>query len=589
MLSSFRFVERRNWPFSIRQVVLECWQLYTKVPNLAKLKSFSIQTSEVTHPDILEEQDRTQSVGKMQIRRRISCAFLALVTIITVHVQSYTFGGISRTKFGCISVSNLYAKSSRKGKDQLVQFISLEDCLRVPLPQLEPRKTDSVVTKPKPTSEPPLNTPQTFDPIISNTQEIKAEKEIEYDKELYKDEFSLETVSGEFQESIQDKVPVIELKCDDILEQSQKTADKSTDKIGKITDKGEQSIIEALPSLESNVDQEKVGEFTHDQEGVHVALEEAKDINEAGGMQKQSTITGANDLVQELDQQVHEEEEDISEIPNIIKRAILDPPKPLEIIEVDTLPHTSFSSVLKSRPKKSASAQAPPENDTKLLHARSINDLLEGNKQWVSTQKDQDSEFFNKLCNTNTPAYMWIGCSDSRIPANEMINVDAGKIFVANNVANMVVESDNNLMSTLQYAVQFLKIKHILVVGHYECGGIRASMSKTAMPPPLGQWISNIQKVYQLHKSELDAIQDPHERHRLLVELNVVEQAWNVLQTSAVQQQRMQTFSDKPENMVQVHALVFDPKDGILRSLDSELHKKMKTVEEISQETDLKK
>jgi len=119
---------------------------------------------------------------------------------------------------------------------------------------------------------------------------------------------------------------------------------------------------------------------------------------------------------------------------------------------------------------------------------------------------------------------MWIRCSDFRIPANDIINVDAPKIFVANNVANMVLQSDNNLMSALQYAVQFLKISHFLVVRHYECCGIRASMSKTAMPPPLGQWISNKHIVYQLHK--LTWMQYKiQKRHRLLVELNVVEQA----------------------------------------------------------------
>ena len=188
--------------------------------------------------------------------------------------------------------------------------------------------------------------------------------------------------------------------------------EKSTEKIGKITAKSEQSIIKALPRddakfesvveplqevgdqhmVQSNVDQEKFGEFHHDQEGAvdntllkksQVALEKTKDINEAGGMQKQATISGTNDLAQELDQQVHEEEEDNSDTPNIIKRAILDPLNPLEIIEVDTLPHAFFSSVLKSRQKNLRLLRLQQRMIQNYFVTDPLKIFLEGNKQLV--------------------------------------------------------------------------------------------------------------------------------------------------------------------------------------------------------------
>jgi len=216
--------------------------------------------------------------------------------------------------------------------------------------------------------------------------------------------------------------------------------------------------------------------------------------------------------------------------------------------------------------EEQARARAPPQSREKY----DIGGLFKGNQEWIAAQKERESEFFDKLGAVHNPEYMWIGCADARVPANEIMNMDAGTVFVARNVANMVVESDTNLMSALQYAVQFLKVKQILVVGHYDCGGIRASMNPTILPPPLGKWIANVKKVYKHHQEELQVIEDLEERHRKMVEFNVIEQAWNVLQTKFVKEQQAQ-HADDPDQMVQVHALVFDPKDGILRNLDTGL------------------
>ena len=197
--------------------------------------------------------------------------------------------------------------------------------------------------------------------------------------------------------------------------------------------------------------------------------------------------------------------------------------------------------------------------------------VLKRNKDYVNFKKEQDSLFFDKLGSVHQPKYLWIGCADARVPANEIMGEDAGSVFVLRNVANMVVNTDFNLMAALQYAMDVLKIPHIIVCGHYDCGGVRASTKNMDHVAPLENWLRNIRDVYRLHKNELDSIKDPEQRHRRLVELNVIEQCVNLYKTGSVQRR----FMDRtlPYSSPRIHACVFDPKDGILRPLEVDLRK----------------
>jgi carbonic anhydrase len=201
---------------------------------------------------------------------------------------------------------------------------------------------------------------------------------------------------------------------------------------------------------------------------------------------------------------------------------------------------------------------------------RDIKNLFAQNREYVDTMKAKDPAYFDTLAAGHAPKYLWIGCADARVPANEIMGEDAGQVFVVRNVANMVVNTDFNLMSALQYAMGPLDIPHIIVCGHYDCGGIRASTENVDHGPPLENWLRNIRDVYRLHHEELDAIKDPEQRHKRLVELNVVEQCLNLFKTGAVQKKRVETFKneDLEYSYPRIHACVFDPKDGILRQLD---------------------
>ena len=161
-----------------------------------------------------------------------------------------------------------------------------------------------------------------------------------------------------------------------------------------------------------------------------------------------------------------------------------------------------------------------------------------------------------------------IGCADARVPANEIMGEPAGSVFVARNVANMVVNTDNNLLSALQYAIAYLKVPHVVVCGHYLCGGIRAAVTRFNHMPPLENWLRNIRDVYRVHRRELDSIRDPEERHRRLVELNVVEQCVNLYKTGVVQRRRLETKNEGPYPVPQIHGVVFDPKVGLLKRVD---------------------
>ena len=169
----------------------------------------------------------------------------------------------------------------------------------------------------------------------------------------------------------------------------------------------------------------------------------------------------------------------------------------------------------------------------------------------------RDPEYFSRLVDIQQAEFMWIGCSDSRVPANELTGSQPGEIFVHRNVANMVVHTDLNMLSVLQYAVEVLKVKHIIVCGHYGCGGVRAAMTQTSLGL-INKWLRNIKDVYRIHREEVDAIEDETKRSNRLVELNVREQVMNLAKTSIVQ------AAWKSENRPDLHGWVYDLHDGVI-------------------------
>jgi carbonic anhydrase len=183
--------------------------------------------------------------------------------------------------------------------------------------------------------------------------------------------------------------------------------------------------------------------------------------------------------------------------------------------------------------------------------------LLEENKIWAAEQVERDPAYFSRLVDIQQPEFMWIGCSDSRVPANELTGSQPGEIFVHRNVANMVVHTDLNMLSVLQYAVEVLKVKHIIVCGHYGCGGVKAAMTQTSLGL-INKWLRNIKDVYRIHRDEVDAIKDEDTRANRLVELNVREQVMNLAKTSIVQS------AWKKENRPDLHGWVYDLHDGII-------------------------
>jgi carbonic anhydrase len=185
--------------------------------------------------------------------------------------------------------------------------------------------------------------------------------------------------------------------------------------------------------------------------------------------------------------------------------------------------------------------------------------LLLENKAWAAEQLNKDPEFFKRLADLQSPEVLWIGCSDSRVPANQITGTEPGEIFVHRNVANLVINTDVNVLSVLDYAVNYLKVKHVIVCGHYGCGGIKAAATKSDFKPVLNMWLRNIKDVYRLHRKELDDIQDMQLREDRLVELNVQEQVYNLAKTSIVQRCWRQ------ENRPDLHGWVYGLKDGLIK------------------------
>lgn len=192
---------------------------------------------------------------------------------------------------------------------------------------------------------------------------------------------------------------------------------------------------------------------------------------------------------------------------------------------------------------------------------KSYNKLLENNKAWAILQKNKDPDFFSKLADNQSPQYLWIGCSDSRVPANEITGTKPGEIFVHRNIANMVVHSDMNMLSVLSYAIDVLKVKHVIVCGHYGCGGVIAAMGNKQYGL-IDNWLRHIKDVYRYHHLELDAIPDKELRVRRFIELNIIEQVHDLGKTSIVQN------AWKKNQPLHIHGWVYDLKDGILNDLD---------------------
>lgn len=187
--------------------------------------------------------------------------------------------------------------------------------------------------------------------------------------------------------------------------------------------------------------------------------------------------------------------------------------------------------------------------------------LLLENKGWAAEKVHDDPDFFSRLENIQQPEFLWIGCSDSRVPANQITNTLPGELFVHRNVANLVVNTDTNLLAVLDYAVNHLKVKDIIVCGHYGCGGVKAAMTNHDFKLVLNMWLRNIKDVYRLHRAELDAVGDEDKRVDRLVELNVMEQLRNLAKTSIVQRAWQQ------DNRPHLHGWVYRLSDGIIKPL----------------------
>ena len=201
-------------------------------------------------------------------------------------------------------------------------------------------------------------------------------------------------------------------------------------------------------------------------------------------------------------------------------------------------------------------------------------EIFENNLKWVAQKTGSNPDFFAQLAKEQNPDYLYIGCSDSRVTAEEMMGLGPGEVFVHRNIANLVNNVDLNVMAVINYAVRHLQVKHIIVCGHYECGGVKAAMA----PKDLGllnPWLRNIRDVYRFHKAELDAISDEHERYNRLVELNVREQCVNILKTAAVQ------LSYEANGFPEVHGWVFDIHNGKIKDLEINFRQILEDIKDI--------
>lgn len=205
---------------------------------------------------------------------------------------------------------------------------------------------------------------------------------------------------------------------------------------------------------------------------------------------------------------------------------------------------------------------------------KSYKGIFEANKKWVEKINEENPDFFTHLADQQNPDYLYIGCSDSRVHANEIMGLQPGEVFVHRNIANMVVNNDLNVLSVINYAVEYLNVKYIIVCGHYNCGGIKAAME----PKDLGilnPWLRNIRDVYRLHEKELDTISDPQARYNRLVEINVYEQCLNIIKTAEVQKSYL------AKGYPRVAGWVYELNDGILHDLEIDFEKELNRIRKI--------
>lgn len=202
-----------------------------------------------------------------------------------------------------------------------------------------------------------------------------------------------------------------------------------------------------------------------------------------------------------------------------------------------------------------------------------IKKVFDNNQEWIERQLNIDGRYFDKLASGQSPEILYIGCSDSRVTAEELMGIEPGMAFVHRNIANMVPNTDLNSMSVINYAVVHLKVKHIVVCGHYNCGGVKAAMEQADLGI-LNPWLRNVRDVYRLHKRELNAIEDDAARYDRLVELNVQEQCVNVLKTAEVQKAVL-------KHNITVHGWIFDIRSGKLVDLELDFEKVTKDISEI--------
>ena len=192
---------------------------------------------------------------------------------------------------------------------------------------------------------------------------------------------------------------------------------------------------------------------------------------------------------------------------------------------------------------------------------KTLKPLFENNREWARKIAEEQPGFFEQLSKQQAPDILWIGCADSRVPANEIINLPPGEVFVHRNIANLVVHTDLNCLSVIQYAVEVLKVKHIIVCGHYGCGGVAASVEQEAHGL-IDNWLRHIRDVYRFHRGQLDEIDDPAMRRDRLCELNVIEQVANVCNTTIV------SNAWKAGQPLNVHGWIYRLEDGLLKDLD---------------------
>ena len=203
-----------------------------------------------------------------------------------------------------------------------------------------------------------------------------------------------------------------------------------------------------------------------------------------------------------------------------------------------------------------------------------FNRIFENNEKWIADKLSVNPNYFEQLAKGQSPEFLYIGCSDSRVTAEDLMGVKPGEVFIHRNIANQVIATDNNVNSVVQYAVEYLKVKHIIVCGHYECGGVKAALNPSDMGQ-LNSWLQTLRDVYRFHREELDSIPDTQKRFDRLVELNVREQCINIIKIDHVQREWYKTGYPK------IHGWVFDVKTGKLIDLKLKMEEEFKDVRSI--------